>query len=1037
MLHIHHGNRCETLFEALAGVLEQPLSSPLQGEVIVVQERGMARWLSQAIARKQGIAANIDFPLPAAFIWRLLEGQLGGKGLAVGYDRETLLWQSLTLLPALKEEPGFEAIAHYLGEGDIELKGYQLARRIAELFDQYLIYRPRMVREWERGKDEQWQARLWRAMREQATLPHWAALLDTFQDSLKSEGFRATDLPERISLFCVASLSPGYIELLALLAEHIDLHLFILNPSVNYWGDIVSERELAKLRERWTRAGREDVSELYLVGNPLLASMGRPARDFIELWQGYPADEIEHFDEAPEEGGLLASLQGDILHLQSRGEGLERRVLNEDEAASIRIHACHGAMREIQVLHDSLLGLFETIPDLSPDEVLIAAPDIGVYAPYIEAVFGAAPVERHIPYSVGTGSAAEQPLVESLLEWLLLPDARFEAPVVMAWLELPAVARRLGLDEGALERIRQWVAESGIRWGVDGKQRETLGLPGDGENSWAFGLERLLLGYAMPPHAGLYQGIAPYADIEGSEAPWLGQLCHFVELLDQWRRRLAQPASLAQWQQRINRLMDELLAPSDHEGVLLDSLREQLAQMVERADSGGFEGELSHRLIHHHLSNLLRRGDGASQRLLNGRVSCSDMVAARAIPFRVICLLGMNDGDFPRSQRPLGFDLIAADPQRGDRVLRDEDRYLFLEMLLSAREHLHISYSGRSQQDNSPKLPSVLVSELLDYIEQGYCLEEGELRQQLNFEHPLHPFSPRNFPPLNPHGSYAAEWLQREPRAGAFIGPALQSDTDDTELPTSEALIRFALNPARQFLSDTLGVHSAEYEEALEENESFGLDALQAYQLKSATLELMLDGTPVEQGYRQARAEGLLPHGEAGRLHFQATLDGLEELADSVHQHRQREGLLRYRPAKLNDKDRLRLWLEHLYRCREGSEHESRHLSLDGEFALRPMPAEQALGQLEGWWALYRANRQQPQPLFPKSSMAYATRIARGKEAVEGMEAAIKAWQGSDWVSGEGEDPWFDQAFRGHEPLDARFEQIAEELLCPIFEWQV
>ncbi len=1017
MLHIHHGNQTESLFDALDTLLAQPLPSPLQSEWIVVQERGMARWLSQAIARRRGIAANIEFPLPAAFIWRLIEGQLGERGLAAGFDRETLLWRTMALLPSHEKRPGFEAITHYLASGDGDLKRYQLSHRIAELFDQYLIYRPDMIRRWEAGEDEQWQAQLWRAMREQADEPHWAALLDAFHDSLDREGFRARGLPERVSLFAVSSLSPGYIEMLALIAGHIDLHLFILNPSINYWGDIVCERELARLRERWTRAGREDVSELYQVGNPLLASMGRPARDFIDLWQEHHAEEYEHFVETPGGRGLLGALQGDILHLQSRGDALAPQLIDEGDA-SIRVHSCHGPMREVQVLHDSLLRLFETIPDLGPDAIIVAAPDIDAYAPYIEAVFGSAPAGRHIPYSVGEGSAAGQPRVESLLEWLLLPEQRFDAPTVMAWLELPALARRLGLEEAALERIRQWVAESGIRWGLDGAQREALGLPGGGENSWTFGLDRLLLGYAMPTHADLHGDIAPYGDIEGSEAQWLGQLAHFIEQLRRWRQRLAEPAEMVRWQQRINHLIDDLLAPSEHEGLLLDAVRAELSGMVEHARRGGLEERLDYRLIHHHLSRRLAARGGSGQRLLNGRVSFSDMVPVRGIPFRVVCLLGMNDGDFPRNQRPPAFDLIAAAPRKGDRSLRDEDRYLFLESLLGAREHLHISYSGRDQQDNSPKLPSVVVSELLDYIEQGYRLEGGDIRHSLHIEHPLQPFSPRNFI----HGSYAAEWLHREPGHEAFVGGPLKHD-DEVHEPTPDELIRFALNPARQFLSEVLGVRPAEYEEALEESEPFEIDGLEAYQLKGRVLGCMLDG---EEGYARLRAEGVLPHGEAGRLRYQAIHDELEPLAESIREH-QDGSLLRYRPAKLKPADRLRLWLEHLQRCAEGDGGVSRHLAQDGEFALRPLPPGQAQQQLQAWLELYRTNQREPQPLFPACSMAYVER---------GIGAAIKAWEGSDYARGEGDDPWFAQAFRGREPLNERFEAIARELIAPILEWE-
>lgn len=1055
MLHLHLSNRTERLFEALAGVLETPVGDLFTPEIIVVEEIGMARWLSQQLATRQGIVANVEFPLPAGFIWRLMQSQLQESAAESGFSKASLLWYGMALLPGLKEQPGFESIRHYLSGAETETRTYQLSRQIADLFDQYLVYRPEQVLRWEAGEESHWQAQLWRAMREVSTQTHWAGLLEEFEQSITAEGFKAQGLPKRISLFAISSLSPGYIRLLALVAEHIDIHLYLVNPSINYWGDIVSEQDLARLRDRWRASGRPDVSELYTVGNPLLASMGKPCRDFLDQWYEHPVTEEEDFVE-PGDETLLSRVQGDILNLQERGGAeIPAQTIALDD--SIQVHVCHSPMREVQILHDRLLGLFESRPGLEPHEIVVMAPDIGKYAPYIESVFGAAPPERAIPYSVAAYSLARQPLVETLLAWLRLPDERFDAPTVMGWLELPAIRARFGLEHEALERIRQWVAESGIRWGLDAQHKAELGLPPNEQNTWKFGFDRLFLGYAMPRDADLFEGIAPYSNIEGSEAVWLGQLRDFIAQLKAWREVVATPATLAEWQGRINKIIEQLFQPDDEESLHLETLREQLARLVGSAESAGFTAKVSGNLVHQHLTDQLSAA-AASYRLLNGRVTFSSMIPVRSIPFRVVCLLGMNDGDFPRNQRPLGFDLIAQHPRKGDRSLRDDDRYLFLESLLSAREVLHISHVGRDQQDNSERQPSVVVTELLDYIGQGYNLVEGDLRTAIHIEHPLQPFSLRNFAA----GSYAEEWLERIAKPAPFASkpvPALERGETPSVL-TLDALGRFCSNPSRHFLQHSLGVQCAEYDEALEDVEQFKLDTLASYRLKDEMFAgVIAEEELLESYYERLMARGELPHSVAGKLEFESLVEDVEALSRKVGEKLNGKAvtidveiavgdfmltgrlenvvngcLVRYRCARLKDNDTLALWLAHLARCASGNAGKSVHIALDKTVEIEALSHTDAEKHLAALLALYREGMERPIPLFQSASAAYVRDFDKRGDKVSALEAARKKWVGNRQYSvrGDMDDPWVAQAFRDKDPLDDNFIEVAKRVWEPI-----
>lgn len=1037
----------EGLFDGLVEVLSVPLSDPLAAENILVQNQGMARWLAQKLAERLGVAANLEFPLPASFVWRLFESQLGALPDASAYGKEVLRWRIMGLLPSLQNESVFADHDRYLRGDDAELKRYQLSGRIADLFEQYLVYRADFISWWEQGKEQHWQARLWRELRRRYPDPHRAGLLEAFRESVHREGVHVAGLPQRICLFGISAMAPVYLEVLAAVAEKIDVHLFLLNPSFNYWGDIIDEAGLARLRRRWSEAGRPDVSALYDVGNPLLASLGKQARDFIDQLNDFSVEEHELF-EAPSSDHLLGLLQSDILHLQARGTPEIPVLPPLDWDDSIQLHACHSPLREVQVLHDRLLGLFERLPGLTPDQVVVMAPDMAAYAPCVEAVFGAAPGNRHIPFSIADQSdSARAPLVEMLLSWLLLPQERFEASRVLGWLELPAVQRRFGLDPGALERIRQWVAASGIRWGLDGDDRAAAGLPGGDLNSWAFGLRRLNLGYALPDGQTLFDDIAPYGNLEGNETLWLGQLQLFLERLGQWKRRFSVPVPLAGWQQRINRLIDELLLPDEAEETLLAGVREQLDLLRRQADVAGYDEPLSGRIVHEQLQAQLAASSGA-QRFLVGRVTFCNMVPMRSLPFRVLCLLGMNDGEFPRTQTPLGFDLIADKPRRGDRSRRDDDRYLFLEALLSARDVLYISYLGRSQRDNSPLLPSVVVAELLDYLDQGYG---PELRDRLIIEHPLQPFSPRNF-----HlGSYAAEWQTRDAAASAFIEAPLAA-TEAEAVVELDALRRFYRDPVGWFLRQRLGVEALREQQQLEDAERFGFDGLSGYQLREELLQLLLEGVPLEEARQRLAARGELPHGPFGKIAFDEQAANLEALADRVRTLQAEQqppvevdlplgdvrlqgwlsqragGVYRYRPARLRASDRLLLWVEHLALCAVGAAGESRYLTKEGEYRLTPLSEADALGGLTTLLDLYRQGQDVPLPIFPESALRYAQQRHKGKSPEEALATATPLWEGGPYAAAEGDRPLYRLAFRGRKPLAAPFGSLAEQLFLPL-----
>ncbi len=1065
MFHTHQSNRLEILTDRLTDLLRQPLRAPLAREVIVAQSNGMARWLALRLADRLGVCANLNWRFPATFLWDMSRAVLRQLPPTSAFDKPVLVWRVMALLRDLEEGPCFEPLRAWLGDGRDDFHRYELAYRIADCFDQYLIYRPDWIEKWEAGEEDHWQAELWRRLARGGEA-HRVRVWEQFRATLASGDFDRRRLPERVAIVGVAALPPLYLDLLAGLARHVDVHLFLLNPCREYWGDIRAERDLARLGEE------TDPEELYLtVGNPLLASLGKQGRDFIDLLQAYPRAEWDGFAE-PAGDDLLHCLQADILRLRERGsEECPPLPLRADDR-SVRIHVCHGPMREVEVLHDQLLALFETQRDLRPSDVIVMAPDIATYGPLIEAVFDSAPRERRIPFSVADqGIQAENPLVEVFFELLDLGGGRFDAAQVLSLLEPPAVRRRFELSEDDLERVRRWVREVGIRWGIDAGIKNTWELPATAEHTWRAGLDRLLLGYALPGGGrDLYGGILPYDEVEGGEARALGQLQSFTEALFGLDARLRERRPLADWVIALGEVLDQFFEPREREENELQLIRDALGSLDGNAKLAGFDEPVTLAVVKAALRSDLNAAEGQSGRFLSGGVTCCAMVPMRSIPFPVVCLIGMNDDAYPRPHRPVGFDLMTTGFRRGDRSRRQDDRYLFLETLLSARRCLYLSYVGQNIRDNSALPPSVLVSELLDVVDRGfYRAGGGRASEQLVTRHPLQAFSRRYFNGDGDWFSYAREWVEASRQAGRGErdpAPLLAVELPEPEpalrTVTLEGLARFFKNPARWLLRERLGVRPEQGEEALATREPFVLDGLENYQLVGQMLELYRDGRPAAEIQAVARASGALPHGQVGECVFAEAQARVMRFAGRLGRTLSRRetewlnvdlplgefrltdrltgltptGWIGYRLASMKAGDYLNLWLHHLALnvvAPAGVALQSHWVAEDRDVILEPV--ENPERRLQALLELYWQGSRRLLHFFPKSALAYVERLRKEQDADKALWTARKAWEGDEYREGSAErdDAYYQLAFRDTDPLDAEFVELALAVFEPLF----
>lgn len=1065
---LYPSNALELLAALLAEELRNPVpgQSPLAPDVVLIPQVAMRRWLQATLASRYGVAANLEFLTPGEFVARALDANLGPS--TDDLDMAALQWRLYGALgdPTLRGTPAMASLDAWLGDGD-PLKPWALAGELAGVYEKYQAWRRDWLLRWEAGADQDdAQARLWRAVA--AGRDYRARRIHDYLARFgRDDGPLPQGLPKRLLVFATLNISPDVLRVLATQARVGTLHFYLPTPARGYWGDLQTLRE--RRRSGDSALFADDVQE-----NPLLQAWGAAGRDFMALLGDYevvhPRAEIDVYADplsTPGPDTLLRRLQSDLFHRRAPAVPPPRASLDLADA-SLQVHACHTRLRELQVLHDQLRALLDDPrfdPPLQPREIAVLAPDIDPYVPYLDAVFGGTGHDDALPWALAdTSPLASEPLAEVFLRLLDLPVSRFGLDEVLDLLASAPMAEASGLDGDAIDRLHGWLREAGARWGLDAAHRVASDAPADDAYTWQFALDRLLLGHASGSDDEI-AGVAPWPALEGSGLDALDTLVRLLRELARQRRALGEAQTPARWRERLLHLLDALLperpvAPRAQRA--LDRLRTLIDGFARDAEAAGYGGTVPPEVVRAHFADLLSQADTRAP-LLTGGISVGRMVPMRLLPFRVICLLGMNDGDFPRRDPAAGLNKLTAELHAGrrlpgDRSTREDDRFLFLQLFAAAQDVFYLSYLGNDPRDGSVREPSVLVSELLDVAARYHA--DPDARTRLVVRHTLQPFAPEAFGSRDEprRFSYRARWREasqrlgqaRHPLAPWLLQPLPPEDAGTTDL-SLDALRRFFADPQGRFLQQRLGLRLPEPVDQGEDVEPLVVPGrgLERARLQQALIDAMDAGQ--EAGLRERlRARALLPSGALGTRQFEAMLAQASPFArarrawlagetaasaayaiqlDGCRLHGRvadvtARGLVRLRADVLNGTAALRWGLDWLLANAAGARlplvqfHDGDH---PGPHLIEALAPEQAHAALRCLLALHARGLQAPL-LFAPSTGWDIWNAEPGKRRVAGW----KRWHGDGnggWAEGEGEA--IRLALRGRDPF-ARDDDYAE-----------
>ncbi|WP_336670185.1 exodeoxyribonuclease V subunit gamma [Tsukamurella sp. USMM236] len=894
MLTVHRSERGDVLLDALAEVLAVPGADPFVPDLIAVPARGVERWIIQGLASRLGIAANIDFPTPAALV---ADAVGAASGIAPDQDPwrgERLVWLVLAAVDAMAFEPEGAVLARHLGvvagggwadqPGHRPRRRYPTAELLAGLLRSYGANRPGMLAAWAAGNDTDglgaelpedlaWQAELFRRVRALAGVPSPAERLEEACARLRSEP-GLVGLPGRLSVYGPTRLPSDQVAVLGALAAGREVHLWLPHPSPALW---------SASSDGAPAAGPVPAPVPRTAGaaaaNPLLASLGREARELQQRVAPLTDADLHH--PAPARPAtLLGALQASVA---------DDAPLAGDHVpdGSLEFHACHGPARMIEVLRERLVRLFEDDPTLQPRDVLVTCPDIETYAPLIRSAFGQAvtgaagdaatapgaeragridgeqvhPAQRLRVRLADRALRFTNPLLDALVTVLEIADGRATVAQVLDLAATEPVRRRYRFGDSDIERLRAWAGPSGARWGLDAAGRERYGLGGFPQNTLATALDRIVLGVVADESEGEWLGLGlPLDDVDSTDIDLVGRFAEFQGVLTRASADSRGRRSARAWAESLQRLLGEVGAvPAADSWQVTQAGRELTAALRDGADRDLTLTEVRAMLA----SRLSAKPTRANFR--TGELTVCTLVPMRSVPHRVVVLLGLDDEVFPRSTRYSGDDVLGRTPCVGERDPRAEDRELFLDAVTSATDRLLVFYTGADPVKGTRRPPAVPASELRDAAQ---ALLADPAAAGLEFRHPLQPFDPVNFDPaafgrgepfsFDPAAYAGAVAALATPAAPEpfLAAPLLASAVEDVDL---DALVRFCEHPVKAFLRQRLGFTVPDADEELAETLTIAPDGLQKWDIGERMLASALAGVPPEKFAAAEVRRGTLP----------------------------------------------------------------------------------------------------------------------------------------------------------------------------------
>jgi exodeoxyribonuclease V gamma subunit len=832
-------HKLEELADALIANLIGSQTHPLARKLVIVPSLKLKEYLQFYSAQHQQVFFGTEIlTLPEAWrnLFDLEEGRSFPSFLELSLEIERQILKH-------HEHPRLKPLMGVLQERRHYPK---VCDDLSKIFTHYGTFGEEFLPAWK--QEAGWQQFLWENLFSEET--GYTTLCEQIQ-----KGFSCKD---PIYLFGVNYLPKNVLECF----KRCDAEFYLFSPCALFWEDLCSDRERIQLEKHVSPQQRMELSNYLKQTNPLLANWGRMNRSFLSLL-GDDFESEENYEH--EESSLLTAVQQDLLEMRNPAEGEKKEWDISD--GTIQIQGAASRLQEVEALFETICELMAADPTLKPDQIAVFAPDICAYAPYIHLVFGGE--NRPFDYAISDlEEAFQNPFFQAVHDLIQLPKKRFSPAAVMKLFSYDFFLQKWGFAPEDVEVIRKWIQKVGITWGIDAEQRSQFLSTMNPEfvaseaGTWKQGLRRLAWGLVTVDEEWAEPAV------ESSEMETLGK---WMQLISSMERDLSflfsgKEQTVGEWLLAFEQLLITYFAGAEEQALLveLSDMRKRLSHLSDVQYPIGS--------IERVLASVMQKKNGVFQ---TGNLCCVRFASLRTgavTPAPVIALLGMEEGNFPRDQK--WGSLYAMKEGKHNPSKSDEDRALFLQTLLSARTHLILSYQRINAEDGKEQHPSLLIQELLSYLDSAYQGHPSKGIQTCSA-------SPRRFFTTEKREKREEERkIISLPSSSLFSLPSvvknlqLESNKPDEVISIRE-LGLLARHPIRFYLNRALGIYIHSEEEDPTSRE-FILSALDRSQIRKAACQ-----SDVSTVLSAAEKQGKLPSG----VFQEVATKRIQEEVDLFHEH--------------------------------------------------------------------------------------------------------------------------------------------------------
>jgi exodeoxyribonuclease V gamma subunit len=1005
MISFYSGNQLTALADLLSDLLKsQKPADPFLPQTILVPNRDSAKWLQLQLSDKMGIAANYRFMMPAEWHWNQIREIYPDLPKVLPSDPEPMKWTLFSLLSRPEVLKRFSRLYNYISEQTESMREsatLKLSRQLASVFDQYLIYRPELILKWDAGKtgsgDEKWQGDLWKLLTEE-----W------------NKTFQSPICHHKAKLFEIAENQFKHKK------NVLGSALFVFNP-----GLIPSS--IARFLEVYS-----ENHPVYLFQNRLTESICKEYECSILnslADEAFSIDSIYKFisDEGKNEfcDFHSASILNEVKSRITNNKPDEKYEYDVDE--SIQVRSCHSPLREIETLHQFLLERFETDPALKPDDVLVVTPDLTPYEKMIDAVFG---VQEggipEIPYRTPSSGFQESlQITNTFLEYVDLLTSRFRFDDVFDLFQSKPVLERFEISESDASKVKEWLEDNYIIWGIDEDHRKEWGQPEQKTHTWKRALQRIWDGDIIGSHKVGQLGFERYEGVKTiTDRDRWAIFNRFFNFLNDARQIVKHQKSASQWCDLLTRWASELFSDSVFSGGAGIALKSGIESLRSQFEASSSVNKLPFNIIRSELEAVLVDRKGKSARFTDG-VTFSSMVPVRGLPFKMIAMIGLNEENFPRKQNAPDFDLMNQNPRVTERDRKKEDKALFLESVMAAGEIFYCSYIGQSKVDNEHLPPSPILSEWIDYLSRitGFKQERWVQHEAISGFSPNAFKNGKNYSKKYYNSMLSTISEPSDRKGGIQFRNQIEKEQTGNDIDLID-LIRFFTKHPDWFLRNKFNARLRDTED---ERDEFSLSVLEKHQLFRQIFSWRLSGIETEQIQPIVLDSGIVPAGWSGRKKFNdlsesvdAALQVLEELdikpelshidinirlkdnrLTGIVENYSNSKLVQINPSSKRGGNLFKAWLNHLAVQASGLfENTGTRFICDlkkGEPKMITFnPVDEPLKVLQEFINPYRSLSGKPLNFFPDVILEYLEKSPE-KEPGKALSAAKIKFEGSEY----------------------------------------